>query len=130
MNTQLASAIKRHGQTYTSVARRSGLQARTIRQIATGETPIDRVSIGTIRRIAAALEVPVSALVEPGQSHPGDPAVSRSERLARAIRDVMWAGGVAPVPYPSPVESIDDSLAHVEPADFFAGTEVIGAGRG
>lgn len=130
MQTQVANLIRQHGLTYASVAHRSGLQARTIRQIATGETPIDRVAVGTLRRIAAALEVPVAVLVEPGQRHPGDPTVTRSERLRRAIEHVMWGGGAAPAPYPSPVEHLDDPLAHVEPADFFAGARVIGADRG
>lgn len=54
--------------------------------------------------------MPLAELIDPAQRQPGDPAVPRPERLARAIRDVMW-GGSAPVDYPSPVESGDDPLA-------------------
>ncbi len=129
MQNPLAHAIKERGETYTSVAERSGLQARTVRLIATGETPIDRVSVGTARRLAAALDVPLAELIDPAPPQPGDQAVPRPERLARAIRDVMW-GGSAPVDYPSPVEGADDPLAHAAPADFFAGGELIGGRHG
>jgi hypothetical protein len=97
--------------------------------IATGETPIDRVTVGTVRQIAAALGVTAADLIEPAVPQPGDPSISRSERLAHAIREVMW-GTAAPEAYPSPVESPDDPLAHTEPADFFAGTQAVDADRG
>lgn len=129
MQTHLSTLIEQRGQTYASIARRSGLQARTIRMIATGETPMDRVSVGTVRQIAATLGVTAAELIEPAEYRPGDPAVSRSDRLAHAIREVMW-GTSAPEAYPSPVESADDPLAHLEPADFFAGTRTIDADRG
>jgi transcriptional regulator with XRE-family HTH domain len=129
MQTHLTTLIEQRGQTYASIARRTGLQARTIRMIATGETPIDRVSVGTVRQIAATLGVTAAELIEPTAYRPGDPAVSRSDRLAHAIREVMW-GTSAPEAYPSPVESADDPLAHVEPADLFSGARTIDADRG
>ena len=55
MQTTLTDLIKERGQTYSSIARRTGLQARTVRMIATGETPMDRVSVGTVRQLAVAL---------------------------------------------------------------------------
>jgi transcriptional regulator with XRE-family HTH domain len=129
MQTTLTSLIKERGQTYASIAHRTGLQARTVRMIATGETPIDRVTVGTVRQIADALGVTAAELIEPALPLPGDPAVSRSDRLAHAIREVMW-GTAAPQAYPSPVESPDDPLAHAEPAGFFSGTQAIDADRG
>ena len=133
MQTALTGLIKERGQTYASIAHRTGLQARTVRMIATGETPIDRVAVGTVRQIAAALGVTAAELIEPVLPQPGDPAVSRSDRLAHAIREVMW-GTAAPGAYPSPVESSvessDDPLARADPADFFAGTKAIDADRG
>lgn len=124
----VASLIRRGGDTYASVARRSGLQARTVRMIATGETPIERVSVGTIRQLASALGVSPAQLIEPEAPYPGDPSLTRPERLARAVREVMW-GGASPTDYPSPVEEGDDVLARVEPPDFFAGTQPIDADR-
>jgi transcriptional regulator with XRE-family HTH domain len=129
MQPTLTGLIKERGQTYASTAHRTGLQARTVRMIATGETPMDRVTVGTVRQIAAALGMTAAELIEPALPKPGDPAVSRSDRLAHAIREVMW-GTAAPAAYPSPVESPDDPLAHVEPADFFAGTQALDADRG
>ena len=129
MTTLIASLIGQRRLTYAAVAARSGLQARTVRQIATGETPLDAVSVGTLRRIAAALNEPVAALIDPVGQQPGDPTVSRSERLAQAIRMVMW-GTSGPTPYPSPVEGPADALAAVTPEDFFAGAEPIRADRG
>src|SRR3990172_5588010 len=90
MSTAMATLMGRNRLTYAAVAARSGLQARTVRQIATGETPLDAVSVGTLRRIAAAPEVPVAPLIESPRLQPGDPASSRQERLAQAIRTVMW----------------------------------------
>jgi transcriptional regulator with XRE-family HTH domain len=133
MQTTLTGLIKERGQTYASIAHRTGLQARTVRMIATGETPMDRVSVGTVRQIAAALGVTTAELIEPAVPRPGDPMVFRSDRLAHAIREVMWGAGM-PAAYPSPVESSvespDDSLAGVEPADFFSATQTIDADRG
>jgi hypothetical protein len=97
--------------------------------IASGDTPIDRVSVGTVRQLASALGVSAAELIEPPAPQPGDPGVPRSERLAHAIREVMW-GSSAPGAYPSPVEEPDDPLAHVEPDDFFADTQAIDADRG
>ena len=129
MSTAMATLMGRNRLTYAAVAARSGLQARTVRQIATGETPLDAVSVGTLRRIAAALEVPVAALIESPGLQPGDPASSRQERLAQAIRTVMW-GVSGPMPYPSPVEGPTDAIAAATPEDFFAGAEPIRADRG
>ena len=128
MQTTLTSLIKERGQTYASVAHRTGLQARTVRMIATGETPIDRVTVGTVRQIADALGVTAAELIEPALPQPGDPAVARSDRLAHAIREVMW-GAASPEAYPSPVEGMDDPLAHAEPDDFFGGTGAVDADR-
>ncbi len=64
MQTTLAAILAEHGTTYTAVAARANVQPRTVRQIAMGETPIDHVQVGTLRRIAAALGVPVAALLE------------------------------------------------------------------
>ena len=128
MQTHLADLMRQRGLTYASIAQRTGLQARTIRMIATGETPIDRISVGTARQLAGALGVTTAELIEPAQAQPGDASISRSERLSRAVRQVMWAGA-APADYPSPVEAADDPLAHVEPADFFSGAEAIDGDR-
>jgi transcriptional regulator with XRE-family HTH domain len=129
MQTTLTGLIKERGQTYASIAHRTGLQARTVRMIATGETPMDRVTVGTVRQIAAALGVTAADLIGPAVPKPGDPEVTRSDRLAHAIREVMW-GTAAPEAYPSPVESPDDPLAHAEPPDFFAETKAVDADRG
>jgi transcriptional regulator with XRE-family HTH domain len=129
MQATLTGLIKERGQTYASIAHRTGLQARTVRMIATGETPLDRVTVGTVRQIAAALGVTAAELIEPAIPQPGDPTGSRSDRLAHAIREVMWGSG-APEDYPSPVESPTDPIAGVEPGDFFAVTEAIDADRG
>jgi transcriptional regulator with XRE-family HTH domain len=129
MPTTLTNLMKKRRLTYASIAHRTGLQARTVRMIATGETPIDRVTVGTVRQIAAALGVTAAELIEPGLPRPGDPAISRPDRLARAIREVMW-GTAEPGDYPSPVESADDPLAHADPADFLAETEAIDVDRG
>lgn len=128
MQTPVANLMRRGGDTYASVARRSGLQARTVRMIATGETPIDRVSVGTIRQLASALGVSPAQLIEPEAPYPGDPSLARPERLARAVREVMWSE-TPPAYYPWPVEESADALARAEPPDFFADTEPIDADR-
>jgi transcriptional regulator with XRE-family HTH domain len=63
--TRLATILREQRTTYTAVAERAHLQPRTVRQLASGETPIDNATVGTVRRIAAALSLPVSALLEP-----------------------------------------------------------------
>ena len=70
--TRLARILAEQKTTYTSVAERARLQPRTVRQLATGETPIDNVAVGTVRRIASALALPVSVLLEDDAPHPGD----------------------------------------------------------
>ena len=126
--TRLAAILERQNLTYTTVATRAHLQPRTVRQLATGETPMDNVTIGTVRRIASALSMPVSALIEPETVHPGDPALSRGERLATAIR-AMWSAERRP--YFSPVETPEsDDISNVTPDDFFADMPTIDARRG
>lgn len=127
--TRLATLLTERNRTYTAVAAQAHLQPRTVRQIATGETPIDNVSVGTVRRLASALGVPPATLIEVGAPRPGDPSVSRGARLSAAVRDVMWAGQHAI--YASPVESHEaDALASASPEEFFADMPVIDAGRG
>ncbi|NJD27517.1 MAG: hypothetical protein FIA92_04400 [Chloroflexi bacterium] len=127
--TKIGSIIEARDASYAAVARRAHLQARTVRMLATGETPIDRVAVGTIRRIANALEVPVALLLEDEPVHPGDPSSSRADRLAAAIRDVMWARQA--VRYPSPLESgAGDDIADVTPDEFFGGMPTVDARRG
>ena len=59
-----------------------------------------------------------TAILKLDPSHPGDPALSRPERLSAAIRELMWAG--EPVAYASPVESPEaDDLATVTAEEFF-----------
>lgn len=128
MQTTLAAILAEHGTTYTAVAARANVQPRTVRQIAMGETPIDHVQVGTLRRIAAALGVPVAALLDGGAPHPGDPTLDRASRLSRAIADVMWAG--TPAAYPSPVEGPVDALAEAPPDEFFTGMAAIDERRG
>jgi hypothetical protein len=97
--------------------------------LATGETQLDNVAVGTVRRIATALNVPVAVLLEEEPVFPGDPALSRAERLSAAIRDVMWAGQAAP--YTSPLEAGErDDIADATPDEFFAGMPAIDAHRG
>jgi hypothetical protein len=111
------------------VAARARLQLRTIRELATGETSIDTVEVGTVRRIAAAPSVPVAALLEPDLPSPGDPSVSRGARLSAAIRGVMWSG--AATPYLSPVEAdVPDEIGVVPADDLFADMPLIDARRG
>jgi transcriptional regulator with XRE-family HTH domain len=116
--TRLATILDERNLTYTAVATRAHLQPRTVRQLATGETPLDNVAVGTVRRIASALSVPVTAILELDPPHPGDAALSRPARLSAAIRELVWSG--EPAAYPSPVESPEaDDLATVTAAEFF-----------
>jgi len=126
---RLASILREQKTTYTAVAERAHLQPRTVRQIATGETPIDNVAVGTVRRIASALSLPVSALLEPELAYPGDASLPRGARLSAAIREVMWSG--APVPYGSPIEEREpDEIAAVSPDEFFAQMPAVDGRRG
>ena len=127
--TRLATILDERNMSYTAVAERAHLQPRTVRQLASGETPIDNVAVGTVRKIAAALSLPVSALLEPELAHPGDAALSRAARLSVAIREVMWSG--LPVAYVSPVEDTEpDDIASLSPDEFFADMPAIDARRG
>jgi transcriptional regulator with XRE-family HTH domain len=127
--TRLGSIIEDRDVTYATLAARARLQPRTVRLLATGETPIDNVAVGTIRRIASALAVPVAALLEEEPVYPGDDSRTRTERLAAAIREVMWARGAAP--YPSPAEAGErDEIADIAPDEFFARMPVIDDRRG
>jgi len=127
--TRLGHVMREQKTTYAAVAERARLQPRTIRQLATGETPIDNVAIGTVRRIATALDVPIASLLEDDPIHPGDASRSRAERLSEAIRDTMWSQH--PVPYVSPVEAgVRDDIADVAPDDFFADMTPLHARRG
>lgn len=127
--TRLASILGDRNLSYTAVAERAHLQPRTVRQIASGETPIENVAVGTVRKIAAALSVPVAALLEPELAYPGDESLSRTSRLSAAIREVMWPD--APVAYVSPVEdTTPDGIASVPPDEFFADMPMVDARRG
>ncbi|MEX2184177.1 MAG: helix-turn-helix transcriptional regulator [Chloroflexota bacterium] len=127
--TRLGHVMREQNATYSAVAERARLQPRTIRQLATGETPMDNVSIGTVRKIATALAVPIASLLEDDPVHPGDASRPRSERLSEAIRANMWSQ--QPVPYVSPVEAgARDDIADVAPDDFFADMTPIDARRG
>ena len=70
--TRLGSIIEDRDVTYATLAARAHLQPRTVRMLATGETPLDNVAVGTIRRLASALSVPVAALLEEEPVYPGD----------------------------------------------------------
>ncbi len=127
--TRLGTILDERNMSYTAVAERAHLQPRTVRQLASGETPIDNVAVGTVRKIASALSLPVSALLEPELAHPGDASLSRAARLSAAIREVMWPG--APVAYGSPVEDTEpDDIASLSPDEFFADMPAIDARRG
>lgn len=127
--TRLASILDQQNLSYTAVAERAQLQPRTVRQLATGETPIDNVAVGTVRKIASALSLPVAALLEPEFAYPGDASLSRAARLSAAIREVMWPA--APVAYVSPVEdAARDDVASLSPDEFFADMPAIHARRG
>lgn len=126
---RLASILREQKTTYTAVAERAHLQPRTVRQIASGETPIDNVAVGTVRKIASALSVPVSALLEPELAHPGDASMPRGARLSAAIREVMWSG--TPMPYASPIDGPEaDEIAAVSPDEFFAHMPAVDGRRG
>jgi len=126
--TRLAIILHERNLTYTAVATRAHLQPRTVRQLATGETPIDNVAVGTVRRIASALSVPVTAILEPDLPHPGDATLSRAARLSAAIRELMWSG--APVAYASPVDSAEvDDIATLPADEFFADMPAIDGSR-
>ena len=127
--TRLQALIHERRATYTEVASRAHLQPRTVRMLATGETPLDRVSVGTIRRLASALSVPVAVLVEDEARHPGDDSRPRVERLSAAIESAMWPA--TRQAYLSPVESeARDDIADASPDEFFAGMAPIDARRG
>jgi transcriptional regulator with XRE-family HTH domain len=127
--TRLASILDDRNLSYTAVAHRAHLQPRTIRQLASGETPIDNVAVGTVRKIASALSLPVSALLEPEFVYPGDASTTRAARLSAAIREVMWPK--VPTPYVSPVETgAPDDIASLSAPEFFADMPVIDAHRG
>jgi hypothetical protein len=127
--TRLAAILDERKLTYAAVASRANLQARTVRQVATGETPIDHVAVGTLRRIAAVLSVPVATLIELDAARPGDPSLTRTSRLSSAIRELMWSGRA--VGYPSPIESLEaDGMAALPPDAFFADMPAIDARRG
>lgn len=127
--TRLASIIREQHATYTSVAERANLQPRTVRLLATGETPIDSVAVGTVRRIADALAVPVADLLAQEDVLPGDPSLARAGRLSAAIRQLMWPN--TRTAYASPVEpGPRDGIADVPPDDFFAGMTPVDARRG
>jgi len=114
--TRLATLLDERKMTYAAVARRANLQARTVRQLATGETPMDHVAVGTVRRIAAVLAVPVATLIDGDMARPGDPSMTRFGRLSAAVREVMWSG--RPGAYPSPVESVEpDAIATTPPEE-------------
>ncbi|HSO30241.1 MAG TPA: hypothetical protein VLS28_10080 [Candidatus Sulfomarinibacteraceae bacterium] len=122
--TRLAAILDERRLSYVAVASRANLQPRTVRQLATGETPIDQASVGTVRRIAAALSVPVAALIDLDAVRPGDPTLSRSARLSAAVRDMVGSG--ARIGYPSPVEAVEaDSIAAVPPEEFFSAMPAI-----
>ena len=133
--TRLAAILEERNLTYTAVAERAQLQPRTIRQLATGETPIDNVAVGTVRRIASALSVPVAALLGPELLFPGDVSVPRGARLSAAIRGVMWPD--AATPYLSPVEGDDigeggqaDEIGALPADEFFVDMPPVDARRG
>ncbi len=128
--TTLGTIIEEREITYASLAARTQLQARTIRAIATGATPIDKVSVGTIRRIATALSVPMTAILEDDTPvYPGETGRTRTERLSAAVRDVMWPRDERR--YPTPVEPGDrDEIADLTPDEFFAGMPPIDVRRG
>lgn len=127
--TRLAHVMHEQQATYTSVAARTRLQPRTIRQLATGETPMDNVAVGTVRKIAAALSVPVATLLEDDPVHPGDVARTRADRLSAALRDTMRAQ--PRMAYASPVEvGPRDDIADTPPDDFFADMPAHDARRG
>jgi transcriptional regulator with XRE-family HTH domain len=127
--TRLAMIFEKKQVTYAAVARRAHLQPRTIRLIATGVTPLDNVPLGTVRKIAAALNTSVADLIQPEVTLPGDDSVSRGARLAAAIRSVMWPS--EPVPYLTPVaDEESDEIGALPADDYFGNMPVIDARAG
>jgi len=63
--TRLAAILEDRNLTYADVAERAHLQPRTVRQIASVETPIDNVAVGRVRKIASALSIPVLCPARP-----------------------------------------------------------------
>ena len=127
--TRLATILDDRNLSYTAVAERAHLQPRTVRQLASGETPIDNVAVGTVRKIASALSLPLSALLEPDLAYPGDASLSRTARLSAAIREVMWTPTTTP--FVSPVENAaPDDLSSLSADEFFADMPAIDAHRG
>ena len=127
--TRLATILDDRNLSYTAVAERAHLQPRTVRQLASGETPIDNVAVGTVRKIASALSLPLSALLEPELAYPGDASLSRTARLSAAIREVMWPP--TRTPFLSPVENAaPDDLSNLSADEFFADMPAIDAHRG
>ena len=129
--TTLGSIIEERHITYAALAARARLQLRTVGH-RDGDTLLDRVSVGTIRRIAAALAIPMEVILEvddPG--HPGDAGQTRTARLSAAVREVMWPRGATPYPYPSPVEAGGrDEIRDLTADEFFSGMSSIDARRG
>ena len=127
--TRLATILDDRNMSYTAVAERAHLQPRTVRQLASGEVPIDNVAVGTVRKIASALSLPISALLEPELAYPGDASLSRTTRLSVAIREVMWPG--VSVAYVSPVEDVaPDDITTLSPDEFFVDMPTFDARRG
>jgi len=128
--TKLGTIIEERGITYTALAARAQLQARTVRLLATGATPLDNVSVGTLRRIASALAVPVAVFLDDDAPvFPGDATRTRAARLSAAVREVMWSRDA--IEYPSPVETGErDEIADLTPDEFFDGMPLIDARRG
>lgn len=90
---------------------------------------MDNVAVGTVRRIASALSLPISALLESELAYPGDASLSRAGRLSAAIREVMWPP--TPTPYPSPVEhTAADDISDLSADEFFTDMPAIDARRG
>jgi hypothetical protein len=73
-----------------------------------------------VRKIAAALDVPVADLIEPELTLPGDDSMARGARLAAAIRSVMWPS--EPLPYLTPVGDEEPDEIGTLPADDYFGT--------
>jgi hypothetical protein len=90
---------------------------------------IDNAAVGTMRKIASALAVPLATLLEEEALHPGDPSRSRAERLSDAVRLTMGSGAAAA--YPSPMErGPRDDIADTTPDELFEGMTTIDARRG
>ncbi len=127
--TRLGAILAERHLTYSAVAASAHLQARTVRQLATGEMPLDNVAVGTVRRIAIALAVPLGTLLEAEVPFPGDTSLSRGARLSAAVRGAMWPGTA--VAYASPVErGQPDDISAASGEDFFADMPAVDARRG